>query len=135
MNAMRARLVFAALLLMLGAIAKAHAGRPAPVYVDVVITFAGQTSGIVGPLRYFEMTNAGGRVALDLQSIESSTYMPLPDVDVTDLEATGNAWQILARLGHSVFAFTGTCAAESFTTIEAGAIVQHVFLNCSELET
>jgi hypothetical protein len=136
MNTMHARFIIAAvMLLLLAAITKAHAARPMPVDADVVITFAGQSFGFAGPLRYFEATDAGGQVVLDPRTLESAPDVPLEDVDVATLDARGNTWQVLAYVNHSVAVFTGTCAVESFRSTEAEVSVLHVYLRCADLDT
>lgn len=136
MNTMHARFILAAaMLLLLAAITKAHAAKPMPVYADVVITFAGQSFGFAGPLRHFEVTDAGGQVVLDPRTLESAPDVPPSDLDVSTLREPGNTWQVLANVNHSLAVFTGTCAVESFWTTEAGVSVLHVYLNCADLDT
>ena len=116
------------------AVASAHVAKPLPLYVDVVITYAGQTFGFAGPLRAFDASESGGRISLDLTTLSTPGYAPRPDIGGVDLGAPGNRWQLIGLGGHAPLTITGTCAVESFATVEDGAIVQNVYLNCVDLD-
>jgi hypothetical protein len=135
MKAVYIRLLCAILLLATLTVATtARAAKPAPVYADIVITFAGQSFGFAGPLRYFDISDEGGRIGFDLATLESQGYAPRPDIDAEALRMAGNRWQIVAFGGRSPEIFSGTCAVESFATNESGARVQHIYLNCADLD-
>ena len=133
MNSWIVRLCHAAALLSV-AIGSASAARPAPLYADVVITFAGQTFGFAGPLRAFDVSEGGGRISLDLRTLSTPGYAPRPDIGGVDLGAPGNRWQLTGYGGHAPLTITGTCAVESFATVQSDAIVQNVYLNCVDLD-
>jgi hypothetical protein len=107
-------------------------GEAAPVY-DVV-TYAGQTFGSAGPLRYFEMSENGGRIGFDLTTLATPGYSPRPEIGTGGLPASGNRWEIVEFIGRSHETISGTCAAESFATTEGDASVQHIYLNCVDLD-
>jgi len=134
MNAIYVRLFFAAVLLVVAA-TKANAAKPAPVYADVVITYAGQTFGSGGPLRYFDVSEAGGRIGFDLTTLATPGYSPRPNIAPVDLPLAGNRWEVVMFFDHSHETITGTCAAESFSTTEGDTQVQHIYLNCADLDT
>jgi hypothetical protein len=137
MNAVYIRLLVAAAMLLVTmtmTMTTARAASPAPAYVDVVITFAGQSFGFSGPLRYFEASDAGGRIGFDLTTLETPGYSPRPNIDVAELRMPGNRWQLLAFAGRAPVTIAGTCAVESFATTENDVRVQHVYLNCVDLD-
>lgn len=133
MNAIYVRFFFAAAMLV-ATMAPANAARPEPVYVNVVITYAGQSFGFSGPLRYIEVSDAGGRIGLDLTTLETPGYSPRPNIDGTELQVSGNRWQVVAFLGRSPEIIAGTCAIETFATTTSGVKMQHVYLNCVDLD-
>ncbi len=112
----------------------AAAKPPAAVYADVEITFAGQTFGFSGPEQSFSQSASGGRIAFDLQQLQTPGYVPLPPVDVGTLEPAGNYWIVQQNLNRGPYVFTGTCASETYTTRESGVVVRHLHLNCSEFD-
>jgi hypothetical protein len=127
------RFVFAAVLLILAA-TKANAAKPAPVFADVVITYAGQSFGFGGSLRYFDVSETGGRIGFDLLTVGSPGYAPSPNLAPVELPLTGNHWEMVMFIGRSHETISGTCAAESFSTTEGDTQVQHVYLNCVDLD-
>jgi hypothetical protein len=134
MNAVYIRLLVAAAVLLL-TITTARAASPAPAYVDIVITYAGQSFGFSGPLRFFEASDAGGRVGLDLTTLETPGYSPRPNIDAAELRVPGNRWQMVAFAGRRApVTIEGTCAVETFATTENDVRVQHVYLNCVDLD-
>jgi hypothetical protein len=133
MKAVYVRFFFAAAMLLV-TMTPARAARPEPVYVDVVITYAGQSFGFSGPLRYIEVSDAGGRIGLDLTTLEAPGYSPRPNINDTELQVSGNRWQVVAFLGRSPEIIAGTCAIETFATTTSGVKMQHVYLNCVELD-
>jgi len=126
--------VVRALCLLFSSAHAANAAKPPPAYADVVITFGGQSFGFAGPLRYFDWSEAGGRVGLDLATLETPGYSPRRHIDGNELHAAENRWRLEAFLCRAPQTIAGTCAAESFATTEAGVHVQHVYLNCVDLE-
>jgi hypothetical protein len=54
--------------------------------------------------------------------------MPMP------LRMAGNRWQIVASGVRSLDIFAGTRAVESFATSESGVRVQHIYLDCVDLD-
>lgn len=116
------------------ALASASAARPAPVFADVVISYAGQSFGFAGPLRIFDVSESGGRIGLDIKSLGTPGYSPRPDIGGAELRAPGNRWKVTGFAGHAPLTIAGTCAVEAFATIESDAIVQHVYLNCVDLD-
>ncbi|HXR62432.1 MAG TPA: hypothetical protein VN720_02665 [Rudaea sp.] len=133
MKAVYVRFFFAAAM-ALATMKAADAAKPADVYADVIITYAGQTFGFAGPLRYFEVADGGGRIGIDLTNLETPGYSPRPDVDPANLPTSGNRWQLVAYIGRSVQTIAGTCAVESFATTQQGVRMQHVYLNCVDLD-
>lgn len=115
------------------ALAAASTGRPAPVYADVVVSYASQSFGLSGPLRYFDVSESGGRIGFDIRSIGTPAYSPRPDTGAADLRTAGNRWQ-LSGFGRSPLTIAGTCAVESFATAESEATVLHVYLNCVDVD-
>lgn len=122
-------------LLGLAAYAVARATPPAPAWADVVVTFAGQSFGFAGPLRWFDATDAGGRIGFEIRSLATPGFTPRPTIETARLRTPGNRWQIVTFGGRAPQAMEGTCAVESFTTFDDGVRVQHVFLNCADLDT
>jgi len=133
MNAIYVRLFFAAALLIVAA-TKANAAKPEPVLADIAITYAGQTFGFGGPLRYFDVSESGGRIGLDLLSLASPGYSPRPNIAPVELPLAGNRWEMVMFIGRSHETITGTCAAESFAMTEGDNQVQHIYLNCVDLD-
>jgi hypothetical protein len=133
MNAIYVRFFFAATLLVVAA-TKANAAKPAPVYADVVITYAGQSFGFAGPLRYFEASEAGGRIGFDLATLATPGYSARPNIGASELPAAGNRWEMVAYIGRGHETIAGTCAAESFAMTEGDTRVQHIYLNCIDLD-
>ena len=129
------RFLYLALMLLTAIVTTttARAARPAPAYADVVITFAGQSFGFSGPLRYFEASPAGGRIGLDVTTLATPGYMPRPGID-GELRVPGNRWEMVVFGGRAPTAIVGTCAVESFSAIENDFTVQHVYLNCVDLD-
>jgi hypothetical protein len=71
MKAVYIRLLCAILLLATLTVATTvRAAKPAPVYADFIITFAGQSFGFAGPLRHL-ISDEGGRIGFDLTTLES----------------------------------------------------------------
>lgn len=125
----------AATLLLIAAMAtSARATKPAPAYVDVIITYAGESFGFSGPLRYFDLSDAGGRIGFDVTILETRAFSPRPNIDVADLRMPGNHWQLVLFGGRTPETIAGTCAVESFVTTENDVRLQHVFLNCVDLD-
>jgi hypothetical protein len=133
MNAIYVRLFFAAVLLIVAA-TKANAAKPEPVFADIVITYAGQTFGFGGPLRYFDVSETGGRIGLDLLTLGSPNYASRPNAAPVELPLAGNRWEMVMFVGHSHETITGTCAVESFAMAEGDNQVQHIYLNCVDLD-
>jgi hypothetical protein len=133
MKAVYVRFFFAAAL-ALATVRAADAAKPADVYADVVITYAGQTFGFGGPLRYFEVADSGGRIGIDLTNLETPGYSPRPVIDPVTLQTSGNRWQLVAYIGHSTEIIAGTCAVESFATSQQNIRMQHIYLNCVDLD-
>lgn len=122
--------------LAIGFSAAAAAAKPAPtIYADVEITFAGQTFGFGGIEESFSQTAEGGRIVFQVTELSTPGYVPLPQVDVGVLPAHGNQWEIQSDHGKQSDVAVGTCASATFTTVESGLVVRHVYLNCKELET
>ena len=135
MKAVYVRLLCAVLLLAtLTVAATARAAKLAPVHADIIITFAGQSFGFAGPLRYLDISDEGGRIGFDLTTLESQDYAPRPDIDAGALRLAGNRWQIVVFGGRSPEIFAGTCAVESFATNDGDVRVQHIYLNCVDLD-
>jgi len=120
--------------MLLIALASARAAQPAPVYADVVVSYASQSFGLSGPLRYFDVSESGGRIGFDVRSIGTPAYSPRPDTGAADLRAPGNHWQLTGLGGRSPLTIAGTCAVESFATAESEATVLHVYLNCVDVD-
>jgi len=133
MNAVYVRFFFAAAI-ALAAVRAAEAAKPVSMYAEVVITYAGQTFGFGGPLRYFEVADGGGRIGIDLTNLETPGYSPRPVIDPAALHAPGNRWQLIAYIGRSAEIISGTCAVESFATTQQDARMQHIYLNCVDLD-
>ncbi|HEY2394846.1 MAG TPA: hypothetical protein VGH81_02535 [Rudaea sp.] len=133
MKAVYVRFLYAAALL-LATVRAADAAKPADVYADVVITYAGQTFGFGGPLRYFEIADSGGRIGIDLTNLETPGYSPRPVIDPAALQTSGNRWQLVAYIGHATEIITGTCAVESFATLQQNVRLQRIYLNCVDLD-
>ncbi len=112
----------------------ASAKPPASTYAEVLITFGGQTFGFSGPEESFSQSADGGRIVFELTQLQTPGYDPLPPVDPNALDASGNHWVVQPNLGKRPYAFAGTCASETYTTDEAGGVVRHLNLNCSELD-
>jgi hypothetical protein len=119
--------------ILLPASSFADAARPAA-YADVVVTYSSQSFGFAGPLRYFEASAAGGRIGIDLISLGTPDYAPRPDIGAVQLRASSNRWQLTGFGGRSPLMVDGTCAVESFATTQNGVTVQHVYLNCIDLD-
>jgi hypothetical protein len=134
MKAVYVRFLFLAVAVLLVSVTTARAASPAPVYADVVITFGGQTFGFAGPLRYFAVSEDGGRIGFDLTSVGTPGYSPRPDIDATTLRALGNHWEVVTFAGRSPLTIAGTCAVESFAATENAVRVPHVFLKCADLD-
>jgi len=135
MKAIYARFLFAAVLLVLAATTTtANAAKPAPVYADVVITYAGQSFGFAGPLRYFEVSDNGGQIGFDLATLATPGYSPRPNIGAAELPLVGNRWQVLAFIGRGHETIAGTCAVELFSATEGDTRVQHIYLNCVDLD-
>jgi hypothetical protein len=135
MNAIYVRFLFAAALLVLAATTTtAYAAKPAPVYADVVITYAGQSFGFAGPLRYFEVSDNGGQIGFDLATLATPGYSARPNIGSAELPVAGNRWEMVTFIGHSHGTIAGTCAAESFSAMEGDTRVQHIYLNCVDLD-
>ena len=133
MKAVYVRFFYAAALL-LATVRAADAAKPADVHAEVVITYAGQTFGFGGPLRYFEVADSGGRIGIDLTNLETPGYSPRPVIDPEALQTSGNRWQLTAYIGRSAEVMSGTCAVETFATTQQGVRLQHVYLNCVDLD-
>lgn len=113
-----------------------HAGKPvAAIYSDIEITFGGQTFAFSGIEKSFSQSASGGRVVFDVTQLGTPGYAPLPQIDTSTLETTGNHWQVQSNLGSRSYSYNGTCAAETFTTTESGIVVRHLYLNCRDLDT
>jgi hypothetical protein len=133
MKAIYVRFFFAAALLAMAA-TKANAAKPASVYADIVITYAGLAFGFGGPLRYFDVSETGGRIGLDLLTLGSPNYASPPNAAPVELPLAGNRWEMVMFVGHSHETITGTCALVSFSTTEGDTQVQHIYLNCGDLD-
>lgn len=127
------RFLLVAVMLLVAATTTARAAKPAPVFADVVITYAGQSFGFSGPMHYFEASEAGGRIGLDVTTLETPGFMPRPNID-GELRAPGNRWELVGFGGRSPMTIVGTCAVESFSATENDVTVQHVYLNCIDLD-
>ena len=113
-----------------------HAGKPAPaIYSEIEITYAGQTFGFSGVEKSFSQSATGGRVVFEVTQLGTPGYAPLPQIDTSALEPTGNHWELQSNLGNRSYTYVGTCAAETFTTTESGFFVRHLYLNCRDLLT
>jgi hypothetical protein len=104
------------------------------IYSDVRVTFAGETFGFSGAQASFSQNQDGGRIVLDVTTISTYDYLPLPEFDTGTLSAPGNHWEVVPKLENRSYLFAGTCASQTFSTTEAnGIIVRHVFLNCKDM--
>lgn len=123
------------LLLACGA-ANALAAKPiSNVYADVSITFGGDTYGFYGVEQQFTQTQNGGRIVFDVTTLGTPEYRPLPQIDVSHLDDTGNYWEVVTSAGRHSYMFSGICASETFSTNQSGLVVQHLYLNCKTLQT
>jgi hypothetical protein len=117
----------------------AVAGKPQPpdFYSDVRITFAGETFGLAGTQASFSISQDGGRVVFDLMNtIGTSDYLPVPEIDTETLPQGGNHWEVVAKLGRQSYVFVGICASETFSSTDATAtVVRHIFLNCRDMSS
>lgn len=113
----------------------AAAAPPKPgIYSDIRITFAGETFGFSGAQASFSQNQDGGRIVVDVTTISTYDYLPLPEFDTDTLSAPGNRWEVVPKLENHSYLFAGTCASQTFSTTEAnGIIVRHVFLNCKDM--
>lgn len=110
------------------------AAKPAAaVYADVHITFGGETSVFSGPLDAFSQAQNGGRLAFQLTNLGTSDFDAVPQIDTGLLEPNGNHWEVISKVGNRSYSFVGTCASLTFSAIESGSVVRHVFLNCSDM--
>lgn len=116
------------------ALASANAAQPAPASADIVITYASQSFAFSGRLRYFDVSESGGRLGFDVRALGTPDYSPRPDIGNADLRMPGNHWQVVGFAGRFPLTIEGTCAVESFATAEGDATVQHIFLNCVDLD-
>jgi hypothetical protein len=116
--------------------ANALAAKPIPaVWADVAITFGDQTYGFAGAQQQFTQAQDGGRILFDMTTLGTPGYNPLPQIDVSGLGASGNRWQVVARVGHRSYTFSGTCASLTFSSKEEGVTVRHLYLNCQSLDS
>lgn len=105
------------------------------IYSDVSITFAGETYGFGGTQQSFAQTEDGGRIVFDLTTVGTPDYQALPQIDSSGLNARGNTWQVVTRLGHTTYTYVGTCASTTFSTVESGVSIRHLYLDCQTLGT
>ena len=102
------------------------------IFSDVEITFAGQTFGYSGVEKSFSQSATGGRIVFDVTQLSTPDYAPLPQIDTSLLEPTVNHWEIQTNVKARTYTYAGTCAAETFTTIDSGFVVHHLYLNCRD---
>ncbi len=112
------------------------AGKPSvTIYSEVEISFGGQTFGFSGVEKSFSQSESGGRIVFDVTQLGTPGYVPLPQIDTSALESTGNHWEVQSNLGTRSYTYAGTCAAETYTSTESGFFVRHLYLNCRDLTT
>jgi hypothetical protein len=116
--------------------ANALAAKPIPtVWADVAITFGDQTYGFAGAQQQLTQAQDGGRILFDMTTLGTPQYNPLPQIDVSGLDASGNHWEVVTRVGHRSYTFSGTCASLTFSSNEGGLAVRHLYLNCRSLDS
>lgn len=112
------------------------AGKPvATIFSEVQISFAGQTSGFSGSQDSFSQSQNGGRIVMDLTTLGTPLYDPLPQIDTSGLDIASNHWEVVTKVGNRSYSFVGTCASLTYATVESGLTVRHLFLNCRDLES
>ena len=124
--------VIGALVAGKGVAAKGHVD----IYSDVRITFAGQTYEFSGVQQSFNESQDGGRVVFNLRVLGTPSFDPLPSFDPSGLPEDGNHWDVISRAGGHSYSFSGTCASQTFSTVDANGVnVRHLYLNCADLQT
>lgn len=130
--------MLACVLALAGSADGAFAAKPSATntYADVWITYAGQTFEFGGVQQTFTAGPDGGRLVFDLTVVGTPGYAALPDLDVSNLSATGNRWEVLSKVSNRSYSFIGTCAAQTFNTVDGnGDSVRELYLNCRDLQT
>jgi hypothetical protein len=118
----------------IGVCANALAAKPiSTVFSEVAITFGGQVYGFSGAQESFAQSENGGRIVFDLTTLGSPGDIPVTEIDVNGLDPGGNHWDVVLRVGHRDYTFTGTCASETFSSMEGGMSVRHLYLTCATL--
>jgi len=125
-------LVAALLLAAASGNALAAKGIPA-IYSDVAIAFGGQVYGFSGPQQSFVQTQDGGRIVLELTTLGTPANFPVTQIDSGTLDAAGNQWDVVTRIGNKNYTFSGICSSETFSSKESGVTVRHLFLSCQDL--
>ena len=132
-KALRLHLLVAALVVF-SAPGASLAAPKATIYSDVQITYAGQTFGFSGSQTSFSINQDGGRIVFSVIAVAPPGYLPLPQIDTSELPESGNRWEVVTKVGKNTYNFIGTCAAETFTAVDVnGASVRRLFLNCKDL--
>jgi hypothetical protein len=127
---------FACWMAMAGATAASAAAAKPSVYCDVRITFAGETFGFSGAQSSFSQSQDGGRIVVDVTTVGTYDYLPVPEIDTTTLSASGNHWEVAPKLENHSYLFVGTCASATLNTTDStGATVRHLFLNCEDMSS